>query len=204
MTMTRLSDEAVDALLRGVEVNPTKSTPKPRPQSHIFIDHKNTTEEVKPMTTGIPITDLDKETIKKLGLEAETALAKLPPIPPKPAGKTTVLAVYYDANREQILADVKKLGIPLTMKRWGMKTNALRRLTVRQRKMPGAGKKTRPAAPAAPAKLLATVNNNGGHPAGTVLNLPPLPDFNSAWPAEIQVCWFDIYLLVLKQVAPHA
>jgi hypothetical protein len=78
--------------------------------------------------------------------------------------------LYYEKNKEAILADVKNLGEPATRKKWGIPRGAT---------LPNLLKRWQGSRP--------HVAPRDDH------TLPAFPEFSNNWEASVQVTWLQIY-----------
>jgi len=142
--------------------------------------------------------------------------AALPPVPPKPeGGRGNAMAIgrYYDANRKQIEADVEKMGVNAGCKRWNLapgnwtqlKTKWQRQdegVTLKQAspvKSPPESKPAESDTKPAPDVTKPTIIEFKQpiitvHPNNPPL--PPLPPFSADWVPEVQIAWFNLYLIL--------
>ena len=166
------------------------------------------------MPTKVNISELDKQTIMKL------------PVPPKPdvVGKnkrqgTMLMHDYYEANKEQILAEREVIGDLAVRKRWGILSGTYSGLRRRwglpmgrrgSKELVGDRivKKEKAKKPKTPRALvpvgamdlaeLSRLPFLNDHKV-VVLNinrkdgLPSLPEWNDGWPEEVKLRWLSIY-----------
>ncbi len=130
--------------------------------------------------------------VKKKEVNTMPEVTRLPPVPPRPDvtgllgwKRNSPIHRYYDANRAQILAEVKQFSKAATAKRWGIPFGSLTRIM---------GSKQIDAARALGAKESPSATRVAkGDP-------PPLetsivfPAFSDKWESETQVAWLQAYV----------
>jgi hypothetical protein len=113
-----------------------------------------------------------------------------PPLPPRPAVENKyTMHKYYEDNKDLIILDYGTLGLQTAVK-WSINKSTLRTLLNRwkvriiQRKAGATKRSVKQDKPAVlPSPAAAPVRSH----------LPELPDYNSAWPVELQGKWLQIY-----------
>lgn len=144
---------------------------------------------------------LNKQEEKRMGTSTECN-GGIPPKPGLGSRNARRLMKYYDDNREAILRDLKTMGQTATVKKWGISpsgwVNILKRWERQEKgvlslKESGNSQSDRSLSPAdkhAPASAEAKQPGPLGIMPG---HLPELPSFDSQWPNEIKVKWFDAF-----------
>ena len=98
---------------------------------------------------------------------------------------------HYEEHKEEILADLRSLGRPATLKKWNIPNGTMSQLE--KRWLPPLERHDltlRSYAERSQAK-----RKNGGN------SLPSFPEFSNDWPESVQIKWIEIYWQLNKPTA---
>jgi len=155
----------------------------PEPISEEIKPRVKTAVEESSKKPGMTVKSEFEKEIKQM--ESETTLGPHEP-PPLPTIKNRfTMHAYYKANKEQIIFDCKLLGTVKTSKKWKIASSTLFHL-----KKKWSGENTG----GSPKQLKAKHSAEQPSPAiPDRHHLPALPDYDHAWPVELQLKWLNIY-----------
>lgn len=105
----------------------------------------------------------------------ERKQSEIAPVPPRPKGKEGAL-LYWQEHKDEILADLARIGYSATRERWNISPGVLTRLRGRR------GAKSKPPQ----------------DKVSPLYGLPAFPLFDPTWPEVVQLHWFDTYLGLVK------
>jgi len=97
---------------------------------------------------------------------------------------------YYEKHKEEILADLRSTGGPVTRKKWNISTRTMGLLE--KRWFP----------PQETQALTSRSSQAKSLPIDNVHNnLPSFPEFSNEWAESVQLKWFEIYAQLSKPTA---
>ena len=97
---------------------------------------------------------------------------------------------YYEKHKEEILADLRSTGGPVTRKKWNISSRTMGLLE--KRWFP----------PKETQALTSRSSQAKSLPIDNVHNnLPSFPEFSNEWAESVQLKWFEIYAQLIRPTA---
>jgi hypothetical protein len=107
---------------------------------------------------------------------------------------------HYEGHKEEILADLRSIGRPPTLKKWKIPSGTMSQLEKRWITPQESKDLTERSAreglcrESSTSQSAATFTNNVHN------NLPSFPEFSNEWAESVQLKWFEIYEKLIRQL----
>ena len=103
---------------------------------------------------------------------------------------------HYEEHKEEILADLRSMGRPVTLKKWNIPNGTMSQLEKRWLSPLERHDLTlRSRAERSQAERRQAERKNGGN------SLPSFPEFSTDWPESVQIKWIEVYQQLSKPTA---
>jgi len=114
-------------------------------------------------------------------------------VPPRPEGRREC-RLYWEKHKEEVLADLKRIGYSQTVKRWKISPGVLTKLRG-NKGLKSRGKVIIPdkPSPEQPKEANGEPIFLGTHKVVATNTLPGFPSFNDNWPMLTQIEWLQTY-----------